>query len=196
MSALIEHLIQDFARLPGIGERTAQRLVYHLLREGRALMAEFVRDFEKALLNIQFCSVCQDFTEQDPCPICRDSRRQDEMICILEDPSARFAIERSKAYRGRYHILHGLLSPLDGVGPDQLRISTLLARLEKQKVEELIIALNTSVNGDATALYLSRLLAPLGFRISRLSIGVPVGADLEYLDHMTLARAIEHRVLV
>lgn len=196
MSALIENLIQDFARLPGIGERTAQRLVYHLLREGRALMAEFVRDFEKAVLNIQFCSVCQDFTEQDPCPICCDSRRRDEMICILEDPSARFAIERSKAYRGRYHILHGLLSPLDGIGPEQLRISTLLARLEKQKVEELIIALNTSVNGDATALYLSRLLAPLGFRVSRLSIGVPVGADLDYLDHMTLARAIEHRVLV
>ena len=194
MSQLLHRLVHDFARLPGIGERTAERLGFHLLREDRALIRDFIEDLGQVLACVKLCSACQNFTDADPCVICRDATRRETALCIVEEPSALAAVEKTKRYRGHYYVLHGLLSPLDGIGPEELNISGLLRRIEVQQIEEVIVATNTSVAGDATALYLSRLLQPLGVKVTRLSSGVPVGAHLEYLDQMTLGRALENRV--
>lgn len=194
MSPLIERLIKDFARLPGIGERTAERLVFHLLRDDRSLVRDFIRDLGQVLDHIRLCSLCQTFTDTDPCGICSDPNRRADLLCIVEEPSTLAAIEKTKHFRGHYYVLHGLLSPLDGIGPEELRISALLERIQREPIEEVIVATNTSVSGDATALYLARLLQPLGLKVTRLSSGVPVGANLEYLDQMTLGRALENRI--
>lgn len=194
MAQVIERLIRDFARLPGIGERTAERLVFFLLRDGRPLIREVIADLGAALETIHLCRSCQNFTESERCAICGDPRRRDDLLCVLEEPSAMWAIEKTGAYQGRYHILHGLLSPLDGIGPEELRIDSLLKRLEDGAVKEVVVATSTSTSGDATALYLARLLQPLGLKVTRLSTGMPVGSSLEYLDRMTLAKAIEHRI--
>lgn len=187
----IQRLIHAFSRLPGIGGKTAARLAFFVLdaeaRVARDLAAALVEVREK----IHKCSVCCSLTEQDPCRYCADPRRDERMICVVESVPAQLAIERTGEFRGRYHVLHGLLAPLDGVGPDELHLTELLRRLDG--VEELIIATSPSVEGEATALYIQRLAGPLGVRVTRIASGVPIGSDLEYADQVTLSRALAGR---
>ena len=187
----IARLTVLFARLPGVGEKTAQRLAFHVLKSP----PEYARDLAEALLalreEVRLCSVCCNLTAQDPCPICQDAQRDATTICVVESVPDLLAVERTREFRGRYHVLHGALSPLDGVGPDQLKIKELLARLAG--VEEVIVATDPTIEGEATALYLTRLLKPMGVRMTRIAQGVPMGGDLEYADQVTLARALQGR---
>lgn len=192
----IARLIQELGRLPGIGQKTAARLAFHILRapeeEARALAAA-IGDVRS---NVRLCGTCCDFTEADPCALCADGRRDGRMVCVVAQPQDVVAIERAGGYRGRYHVLHGVLSPLDGVGPDDLRVGELVRRMGaggEPPIEEVILATNPSVEGEATAVYLSKLLRPLGVRLSRIATGVPMGGELEYADRLTLARALEGR---
>jgi recombination protein RecR len=190
----IRRLVQELARLPGIGEKTATRLAFHLLRGPK----QQPRDLAQALLDvtekIRLCSVCMNMTETDPCGSCSDSRRQADVICVVASPSDQVAIDRGGHFRGRFHILHGLLSPLEGIGPDDLRIAELVRRLGGDPpVAEVIIATSPSVEGESTAMYLARLLKPLGVKVSRIATGLPVGGELEYSDQATIARAIANR---
>jgi len=189
----IDRLVHELGKLPGIGERTAQRLAFFILRQPK----EYSEALSSALCDVKdrvrLCSVCQNLTETDPCPICNDGRRSPEVICVVEDPSDVMAVERTHSFRGRYHILHGALSPLDGVGPEEIKIAELIRRLEEGPVSEVIVATNASVEGEATALYLSKVIKPTGIRITRLASGIPVGGDLEYIDSSTLSRALEER---
>lgn len=192
-AAPIARLIEAFHRLPGIGPKSAQRLTYHLLRapeaEVRALAQAVVELKEK----IRLCSVCQNVTDVDPCVICADPQRDRSLICVVEEPLDILALERTHGYRGLYHVLHGALSPVDGVGPEELKMNELVERLRAGDVREVILATNPNLEGEATAMYISRLLAPTGVRVTRLARGLPVGADIEYADDVTLARALEHR---
>jgi recombination protein RecR len=190
----ISRLVAQFAKLPGIGEKTAQRLAFYVLRapadNARALAAALVEVVEK----IKLCERCFSLTEIGTlCGFCTDARRDDRALCVVESIADQLAIERSKEFKGRYHVLHGVLSPLEGVGPEQLRIKELLQRLHGQPVEEVIVATNPDIEGEATALYLTRLLKPLGLKISRLAQGMPMGGDLEYTDQATVARALAAR---
>jgi recombination protein RecR len=190
----IRRLVQELARLPGIGEKTATRLAFHLLRGPK----QQPRDLAQALLDvtekIRLCSVCMNMTEADPCTSCSDSRRQADVICVVASPSDQVAIDRGGHFRGRFHILHGLLSPLEGIGPDDLRIAELVRRLGGDPpVAEVIIATSPSVEGESTAMYLARLLKPLGVKVSRIATGLPVGGELEYSDQATIARAMANR---
>jgi recombination protein RecR len=186
-------LIQELARLPGIGEKTASRLAFHILRAER----DYAQALADALLAVKdetrLCSVCFALTESDPCPLCLDPRRGAEVICVVEEPADLLAIERVREFRGRYHVLHGTLAPLDGVGPDDLKIQPLLVRLRDTPVREVIMATNPTAEGEATALYLAKLLKPLGVKVTRIAHGLPVGADIEYADVMTVGRALEGR---
>ena len=186
-------LVAELAKFPGIGAKTATRLAFFLLRqsdaEAEALAAAIV-DLKR---NTRFCSVCFHITEQDPCVICADPVRDPALLCVVEEPQAVLAVERSRSFRGRYHVLHGALSPLDGVGPDDLKIAPLLERLKSGEVREVLVATNFTVEGDATALYLARLIQPLGIRITRLAYGIPMGSELEYVDEATVHRAVEGR---
>ncbi|PZN11302.1 MAG: recombination protein RecR [Bacillota bacterium] len=187
-------LIAELEKLPGIGPKTAQRLAYHLLfrpqEEVRALAEAMVR----ARASVRYCSVCANLTDRDPCAICRDPARDPRVICVVEQPRDVAAMERAGEFRGRYHVLHGVISPMDGVGPDDLRVRELLERLRQDPpVEEVIIATNPTVEGEATALYLARLIKPLGPRVTRIARGVPEGGDLEYVDEVTLAKALQGR---
>src|SRR3954447_9945869 len=188
----IARLVQQLAKLPGIGEKTAARLAFHILRaspEDAAALAAAIADVRQ---KIRFCSVCCDLTESDPCAICRDQRRDGALVCVVAQPQDVVAIERTGGYRGRYHVLHGVLSPLDGVGPDDLRIGELVRRAGKGGAE-IIVATNPSVEGETTAVYLAKLLRPLGVKVSRIATGVPMGGELEYADRLTLARALDGR---
>jgi recombination protein RecR len=186
-------LIQELARLPGIGEKTASRLAFHILRAER----DYAQALADALLAVKdetrLCSVCFALTESDPCPLCLDPRRGAEVICVVEEPADLLAIERVREFRGRYHVLHGTLAPLDGIGPDDLKIQPLLVRLRDTPVREVIVATNPTAEGEATALYLAKLLKPLGVKVTRIAHGLPVGADIEYADVMTVGRALEGR---
>ncbi len=186
-------LIEEFYKLPGIGPKSAQRLAYHLLRmpasEAQALAAAILEVKEK----ITFCSICQNVTEVDPCRICSSDRRDRSVICVVEEPLDILAIERTQAYRGLYHVLHGAISPMDGIGPEDLKIEELLQRLRSNEVREVILASNPNLEGEATAMYLGRLLRPLGLKVTRLARGLPMGGDLEYADDVTLSRALEGR---
>ncbi|HEY8393632.1 MAG TPA: recombination mediator RecR [Thermaerobacter sp.] len=187
-------LIAELEKLPGIGPKTAQRLAYHLLfrpqEEVRALAEAMVR----ARASVRYCSVCANLTDRDPCAICRDPGRDPRVICVVEQPRDVAAMERAGEFRGRYHVLHGVISPMDGIGPDELRVRELLERLRQDPpVEEVILATNPTVEGEATALYLARLIKPLGPRVTRIARGVPEGGDLEYVDELTLARALQGR---
>jgi recombination protein RecR len=188
----IRRLVQELARLPGIGEKTATRLAFHLIRTNR----QHVKDLAQALLDItekiRLCSVCMTMTETDPCTMCADPRRDNEVICVVATPSDLMAIDRGGHFRGRYHVLHGLLSPLEGIGPDDLRIAELVRRLGTG-VKEVIIATSPSVDGEATAMYIARVLKPLGVQVSRIATGLPVGGELEYSDQATIARALAGR---
>jgi recombination protein RecR len=187
----IARLTVLLAKLPGVGEKTAQRLAFHILKSPK----EYASDLAEALLLLQqqvrLCSVCCNLTARDPCAICGDAQRDTRMICVVESVPDLLAVERTREFRGRYHVLHGALSPLDGVGPDQLKIKELLVRLDG--VSEVIIATDPTVEGEATALYLTRLVKPLGVRVTRIAQGLPMGGDLEYADQVTLARALQGR---
>jgi recombination protein RecR len=192
-SGPIARLIQQLAKLPGVGQKTGARLAFHILRappsEAEAL-AEAIVELRR---RIRLCGQCWDFTETDPCALCSDARRDGGIVCVVAQPQDVVAIERTGGYRGRYHVLHGVLSPLDGTGPEDLRVDELVRRCGVGEVKEVIVATNPSVEGEATAVYLAKLLRPLGIRTSRIATGVPMGGELEYADRLTLARAIEGR---
>jgi recombination protein RecR len=186
-------LVAELAKFPGIGTKTATRLAFFLLRQPDAeaeALAAAILDLKR---NTRFCSVCYHITEQDPCAICADPVRDASLLCVVEEPQAVLAVERSRSFRGSYHVLHGALSPLDGIGPDDLKIASLLERLKTGVVREVLVATNFTVEGDATALYLARLIQPLGIRITRLAYGIPMGSELEYVDEATVHRAVEGR---
>ena len=189
----VARLIEELNKLPGIGPKTAQRLTYFLVRmpekEARALAEAILAVKEKIIL----CSICHNITDSDPCLICCGEERDKTKICVVEEPLDILALERTREYTGLYHVLHGVISPMDGIGPDDLKLKDLLERVEDGGVEEVILATNPSLEGEATAMYIHRLLAPLGVRVTRLARGLPVGADLEYADEVTLTRALEGR---
>jgi recombination protein RecR len=189
----IARLIQQLAKLPGVGEKTAARLAFHILRASPEDAAALAAAIGEVRQKIRFCSVCCDLTEADPCAICRDARRDGALVCVVAQPQDLIAVERAGGYRGRYHVLHGLLSPLDGIGPDDLRVAELVRRCGDGTIREAILATSPSVEGEATAVYLAKLLRPLGVRASRIATGVPMGGELEYADQATLARAIDGR---
>ena len=197
-AAPLARLIDAFHRLPGIGPKSAQRLAYHVLRAPEAE----AHDLAEALLDIKqrihLCAVCQNLTESDPCGLCDDASRDATRVCVVEEPLDVLAVERAGAFRGRYHVLHGHLSPMDGVGPEQLKVQQLLARLGAADgappIDEVILATNSNLEGEATAAYLARLIGPLGVRVTRIAHGLPMGSDVEYADERTLHQALEHRV--
>lgn len=189
----IARLVKELAKLPGIGEKTAQRLAFHILKAGPGYAADLGNAIASVVRDVRLCGGCQTLTDQDPCTICRDERRDGRIICVVEGVPDLLAIERTHEFRGRYHVLHGVLSPLDGVGPSELKIRELLVRLEREPADEIVVATNTDVEGEATALYLTKLLKPLGLKVTRIAQGVPMGGDLEYADQVTLARALAGR---
>ncbi|MGN0479858.1 MAG: recombination mediator RecR [Hominenteromicrobium sp.] len=189
----LERLVDQFESLPGIGHKSAQRIAYHVLNMSREDAQRFAQTITDAHANIHYCSVCCNLTDSELCPICRSDSRDKSIICVVEDPRDVFALERTNEFNATYHVLHGAISPLGGIGPDQLRIKELLKRVGDGTVKEVIMATNPTVEGEATAMYISRLLKPLGIRVTRLAYGIPVGGDLEYADEVTLTRAIEGR---
>jgi recombination protein RecR len=195
-AAPVARLIDEFHKLPGIGPKSAQRLAYHVLRapadEARAL-AEAILDVKE---RITLCSTCQNITESDPCSLCTSSQRDATVICVVEEPLDILALERTRVFKGRYHVLHGVLSPLNGINAEDLKIRELIARLQDGEVREVIMAINPNAEGDVTTMYLERLISPLGVQVSRLARGLPVGADLEFADEVTLTRALENRQTV
>ena len=194
--APLQNLIDQFERMQGIGNKTAQRMAFYIL----SLSEEEAKDFAQAITDahtkIKQCKICCDLADEELCPVCKDTARDSSVICVVEDPRDVAAIERTHEYNGLYHVLHGAISPMDNIGPDQIRIKELIARLGDGVVEEIIMATNPTVEGEATAMYISRLLKPMGITISRLAYGVPVGADLEYADEVTLSRALKGRSLI
>ena len=189
----VNKIIQEFNKLPGIGPKSAQRIAYYLLRasdEQSKLLAEAILSLKQQVI---LCSACFNVTESDPCPICRNSGRDPDKICIVEQPQDILALEHTGVYKGLYHVLHGAISPIEGVGANDIRITELLNRLQNNTVEEVILATNTNLEGEQTAMYLSQLISPLGIRVTRLARGLPFGTELEYADDVTLTRAIEGR---
>ena len=189
--AALEELINQFERMPGIGRKSAQRMAFYVLDMDHDAAKKFASAIENAHESIKHCSVCCNLTENETCSICQNETRNKKIVCVVEDPRDVMAIERTHEFDGTYHVLHGAISPADGIGPEELTIKQLLARLDG--VEEVIMATNPTVTGEATAMYVSRLLKPLGIKVTRLAYGVPVGADLEYADEVTLTRAMEGR---
>jgi len=189
----ISRLVDEFARLPGIGPKTAQRLAFHVLNAPPEMARGLARALVEAREKICRCSECCDLTDSDPCPICRDHRRNREILCVVEQPRDVIAMEKSRGFKGLYHVLHGAISPMGGIGPGDLTVRDLLERLAGKNIGEVILATNPNVEGDATALYLARLIKPAGIKVTRLAHGLPVGASLEYADEMTLSKALEGR---
>ena len=188
----IARLVQQLGKLPGIGEKTAARLAFHILRAPAEDAAALAASITEVKQKIRFCGTCCDLTDRDPCAICADARRDDGLICVVAQPQDVVAVERAGGFRGRYHVLHGLLSPLDGIGPDDLRVAELVRRCTGA-IQEVILATSPSVEGEATAVYLAKLVRPLGVKTTRIATGVPMGGELEYADQVTLARAIDGR---
>ena len=189
----LTELIAQFERLPGIGRKTAQRLAFSILEQPPERAEKFAEALINAKRKIHFCRVCQGLTDKEVCDICDDNRRDRSVICVVAEPKDVMAFERTREFTGVYHVLHGVISPLDGIGPEQLRIKELMARLGSGEVNEIIMATNPTVEGEATASYISRLVKPMGIKVTRLAYGIPVGGDLEYADEFTLARALEGR---
>ena len=189
----IAKLIEEFEKLPGIGHKTASRLAFYVLN----LPAEKVSQFSNALLEAKqktkYCSICMNLTEQDPCMMCSSGKRDPSAICVVQSPKDVVAMERTKEFYGLYHVLHGAISPMDGIGPSDIKIRELILRLEDDTVKEVIIATNPNIEGEATAMYISKLIKPMGITVSRIAHGIPVGSDLEYADEVTLAKALEGR---
>ena len=190
---IIQSLIEELGRLPGIGPKSAQRIAFHVIQSERSDIERLVEVLRVVRERVKFCQICGNISEENECLICRDPRRDLSLICVVEESKDVVAIERTREFKGRYHVLGGAISPIDGVGPDQLRIKELLNRLEDAHIKEIIIATDPNLEGEATATYLSRLIKPLGIEVSRLASGLPVGGDLEYADEVTLGRAFEGR---
>ncbi len=189
----VTRLVEELQRLPGIGRKSAQRLAFHILRtprEDAERLCDAVRDVKD---RVTYCSICNNITDTDPCAYCRDESRDRSLICVVEEPQNVIAIEKTRDFKGGYHVLGGAISPLQGVGPDELKIKGLLSRVAAGGVSEVILATNPNVEGEATAIYLARLLKPLGVRVTRIAMGVPVGSDLEYADEVTVHKAMEGR---
>jgi recombination protein RecR len=189
----LARLIEQLQRLPGIGAKSAQRLAFHVLKTPREEVERLAAALREVKEQMTYCSVCSNITDADPCAFCRAADRDHRVICVVEEPQNVAAIEKTHGFKGVYHVLMGALSPLQGVGPDDLKIKSLLARVEAGGVEEIILATNPNVEGEATAIYLARLLKPLGVRVTRIAMGVPVGSDLEYTDEITMQKALEGR---
>jgi recombination protein RecR len=189
----IDQLIEALSKLPGIGKKTASRLAFHILRssfsDAKALANAILDVKEK----IHLCSICFNLTDEDPCWICRDGRRTPEILCVVEGPNDLIAIEHTGSYNGRYHVLHGTLSPLEGIGPEELKIKELMERFQRERIKEVILATNPTVEGGATTLYITELVRPLGVKVTRIAYGVPMGGEIEYSDGMTLSKALEGR---
>jgi recombination protein RecR len=189
----LARLIDELKRLPGIGQKSAQRIAFHLeraLHEDAQRLAAAILDVKEKII---LCSVCNNLTEVDPCAFCSESRRDPEVICVVETPYNVVAVERTREFHGQYHVLHGVLSPLQGIGPEQLKLKNLIERLKSGKVKEIIVATSPTVEGEATAVYLSKLIKPLGVKVTRIAMGIPVGSELEYADELTMLKALEGR---
>ena len=192
----LQKLIEQFERLPGIGHKSAQRLAFHVLNMKKEEAEAFSKIILEAHEKIKKCSCCCNLAEEELCPICKSSKRDGSVVCVVEDPRDVMAFERTHEFEGMYHVLHGVISPMNGVGPEDITIKELLSRMGDGKIQEVIMATNPTVEGEATAMYISRLLKPMGVSVSRLAYGVPVGADLEYADEVTLTRALEGRRMI
>ncbi len=189
----IERLIDEFRKLPGIGAKSAQRLAYSILRRPREDAERLSRAVLDVKEKIRCCSRCNNFSDRDPCHYCSNGARSGETICVVEEPNDILAVEKTREYHGQYHVLHGALSPINGIGPEELKLKNLLERLREGNVREIIVATNPNVEGEATAIYLAKLLKPIGVKVSRIALGLPVGSDLEYADEVTMSKALEHR---
>jgi len=193
-SPSIEKLIESFEKLPSIGNKTAIRLAFHILNSSEEETNEFIKSIQEAKKNLKFCSKCYNISDTDPCEICKNATRDQSKICVVEDVKDVVAIEKIHEYKGLYHVLHGTISPMDGIGPEDIKIKELLSRLMEGTVKEVILATNPKVEGEATAMYISKLIKPMGIKATRLAHGIPVGGDLEYTDEFTLGKAFEGRV--
>lgn len=193
-SPSIEKLIESFEKLPSIGNKTAARLAFYMLNASEEETNEFIKSIQEAKANLKYCSQCYNITDVDPCPICSNATRNKEIICVVEDVKDVVAMEKTHEFKGVYHVLHGSISPMNGIGPDDIKIKELLSRIMEGKVKELILATNPKVEGEATAMYISKLVKPLGVKVTRIAHGIPVGGDLEYTDEVTLSKALEGRV--
>lgn len=190
--ASVTKLIEQFEKLPGIGHKSAQRMAFYVLGRSQEEADEFAEAIKTARRELKYCRVCQNMSDREICDICKNPVRDNGKICVVEDPRDVLAMERSKVFNGRYHVLHGVMSPINGIGPDDIKIKELLARID-DGISEVIVATNPNVEGEATAMYIARLLKPLGVTVTRIAHGVPVGGDLEYVDEVTIARALENR---
>lgn len=192
-AAPVSKLITELSRLPGIGNKTAQRLAFYILDTPKEQAQSLARAIVNARNNMKYCSVCYNMTDIDPCRICSSGKRDETTICVVEDPRDVIAMEKTREYNGLYHVLHGAISPMEDIGPEDIRIKELLKRLKNGEVKEVILATNPTIEGEATAMYISRLLKPLGVKVTRIAYGIPVGGDLEYADEVTLVKALEGR---
>jgi len=190
---IIQDLIDELGRLPGVGPKSAQRIAFHIIQSDRVDVTRLAEILKTVKDRVKFCTVCGNISEEDICKICRDSRRDNTAICVVEESKDVLAIEKTREFKGKYHVLGGAISPIDGIGPENLRIRELMARLAETEISEIIIATDPNLEGEATATYLTRLIKPLGIKVSRLASGLPVGGDLEYADEVTLGRAFEGR---
>lgn len=189
----LNKLINELSRLPGIGGKTAQRLAFHILSMDEKSAMELANAISDAKKSMTYCSICGNLTDTDPCAICSDDSRDKSTICVVESPKDVVAMEKIREYRGYYHVLHGAISPMDGIGPDDINLRSLIVRLQDEAVKELIIATNPNIEGEATAMYIARLIKPSGIKVTRIAHGIPVGGDLEYADEVTLLKAVEGR---
>lgn len=189
----LNKLINELSKLPGIGGKTAQRLAFHILSLSEKEVTSLAEAIVNAKQNMKYCSVCGNLTDQDPCKICQDEKREKNIICVVESPKDLMAMERIKDYHGQYHVLHGAISPMEGVGPEDINLKSLILRLQENEIDELILATNPNIEGEATAMYIARLIKPSGIKVSRIAHGIPVGGDLDYADEVTLLKAIEGR---
>ena len=189
----ISRLIEEFSKLPGVGRKTAQRLAFHVINMNTNDVEALSKAIVDAKKEIRYCSVCYNITDKDVCSMCSNKNRDDSIICVVEDPRDVAAMEKTKEFNGKYHVLNGVISPMDGIGPDMIRIKELIQRLSNQDVKEIIMATNPTIEGEATAMYIARLLKPMGIKVTRIAHGLPVGGDLEYADEVTITKALEGR---
>lgn len=192
-SAPVARLIDEFEKLPGIGHKTAQRLAFHVLNLSEEKVENLSDAIKEAKKRTRYCSICSNLTDVDPCAICSSNSREQSVICVVEDPRDVIAMERTREFKGLYHVLHGAISPMEGIGPEDIKIKELLARIRDGNVKEVILATNPNIEGEATAMYISKLIKPLGIKATRIAHGIPVGGDLEYADEVTLAKSLEGR---
>ena len=192
-SGPISRLIEEFSKLPGVGRKTAQRLAFHVINMNTNDVEALSKAIIEAKREIKYCSNCYNITDKDPCSICSNKSRDEDTICVVEDPRDVASLERARDFKGQYHVLHGVISPMDGVGPDMIKIRELIQRLSNQEVKEIIVATNPTIEGEATAMYIARLIKPMGIKVTRIAHGLPVGGDIEYADEVTISKALEGR---